>query len=200
VKDKLDWTLKQNLKRVGSLVATYESHPDARGRGRKTAAVLDILRAAVVLLHASLEDVLRGIAEWKLPAAGKEALDDIPLAGTGPVAKKIFLGELAAHRGKTVDELIKLSVEQYLLRSNYNNTAEVAGFLASVGVDVTKVNSRFKGLEEMMSRRHQIVHRADRQQHVSGPGDHTVRALNKYTVRNWIGDVESFVADLFAQL
>jgi hypothetical protein len=162
--------------------------------------VLDILRAGVVLLHASLEDVLRGIAEWKLPTAAKDVLDHIPLVGTGPLAKRIFLGELAAHRGKTVDELIRSSVEEYLLRSNYNNTREVSGFLESVGVDVSKLNSRFKGLEEMMNRRHQIVHRADRQQHVSGSGDHTVRALNKYTIRTWIDDVQSFATDLFAQL
>lgn len=200
MKDRLQQTLKQNLARVESLVQTYESHPDSKGRGRKSAELLDILRAAVVLLHASLEDVLRGIAAWKLPAADKAVLDEIPLVGVGANPKKVLLGDLAPHRTKRIDEMISESIDAYLQRSNYNNPGEIAELLQSVKIDTAKVNGHFKGLGAMMERRHQIVHRADRQQKVKGSGDHTVRAINKYQVRAWRDDVRMFAADLFAQL
>ncbi len=200
MKEELQSTFDGNLARVRSLVSAYQAHPIASGRGRKPVYVLDILRAAVVLLHASLEDLLRGVAAWKLPVAGKATLDEIPLAGTGPVVKKLALGDLVAHRGRTVDNVIADSVNEYLLRSNYNNTADISRLLSSVGVDTSAVNSRFAGLDALMKRRHQIVHRADRQTTVRGSGDHRVRAINQTTVASWISDAQSFAKDLLAQL
>src|SRR5688500_15919554 len=114
MKDKLQLTLSQNLFRVESLVRTYESHPGAKGRGRKSAELLDILRAAVVFLHASLEDVLRGVAAWKLPSASKEVLDEIPVVGLGASPRKILLGDLSQHRNKQIDDVISDSIEAYL--------------------------------------------------------------------------------------
>jgi RiboL-PSP-HEPN len=200
MKDIIKGYLDDNLARVESLVATYESHPAAKGSGRKGTEVLDILRAAAVLLHASLEDVLRRVASWKLPLAPKSVLDEIALAGANPLSKKFTLGDLATHRGVSVEALITSSVESHLERSNYNNTKEIAALLESVGVDVRKVSGRFANLAKLMERRHQIVHRADRKDHVSGSGDHAVRAINKGTVRGWADDVKAFVDDLLAQL
>ena len=102
--DEIRGNLTYNLKRVENLVSIYENHPDAQGQGRKPAELLDILRAGVVLLHASLEDVLRKIAYWKLPSANPTVLDNIPLVGLGPIPKKFLLGELAVFRGKKIDE------------------------------------------------------------------------------------------------
>ena len=143
---------------------------------------------------------MRGVASWKLPQASKDVLDDIPLVGSATASKKFLLGDLAAHRGSTVDVLIESSVESYLARSNYNNTKDISNLLESVGVEVSKVNGRFPSLEELMQRRHQIVHRADRQTEVLGSGDHVVRSLNKVTVRWWAAEVKAFGADLLAQL
>jgi len=200
MKDKLRQTLDANLARVESLVSSYESHPDARGRGRKDTAVLDILRAAVVLLHASLEDLLRGIAEWKLPSASKEVLDEIPIVGRDSATKKLTLGDFVVHRGKTVDTVFEESVESYLQRSNYNNTDDIAKVLGSVDIDVSKVNSRFSDLQVMMLRRHQIVHRADRKAKVSGSGDHAVSAINKHLVRSWATAVREFGIAVLAEV
>ena len=198
--DDIRSTLDQNLSRVENLVVTYESHPDAQGRGRKSAEVLDTLRAAVVFLHASLEDVLRTVARWKLPGASQETLNAIPLVGQGPNPRKFYLGELTQHRGKTVDELLAESVEATLEQSNYNNTDEVASLLTAVGLDVNKLNGQFPALQQMMERRHQIVHRADRQDQVSGRGDHQIRGINKDTVRAWSADVRTFCDALFQDL
>jgi hypothetical protein len=198
--DEIRINLDQNLARVERLVTTYESHPDSQGQGRKSAEVLDILRAAVVLLHASVEDVLRSIARWKLPGASSDALNNVPLVGQGSNPRKFLLGDLAAHRGKTVDQLLADSVNAYLERSNYNNTAEIAALLAAIPVDVANVNAQFSELQEMMERRHQIVHRADRQMQVSGSGDHEIRGINKGTVRGWAASARAFCNSLFAEL
>ena len=125
--DEIRGNLTYNLKRVENLVSIYENHPDAQGQGRKPAELLDILRAGVVLLHASLEDVLRKIAYWKLPSANPTVLDNIPLVGLGPIPKKFLLGELAVFRGKKIDEIFTLSIDAYLEKSNFNNTVVPIG-------------------------------------------------------------------------
>lgn len=198
--DTIRSNLEQNLARVENLVKTYESHPDAQGQGRKTVEVLDILRAAVVLLHATLEDVLRSVARWKLPAASAAVLNDVPLAGSGPNPRKFFLGDLVAHRGKSVDDLLVQSVESHLEHSNFNSTEEIASLLQDIGVDVSSLNSTFSELQALMERRHQIVHRADRQSKVDGSGDHKVRSIGKETVRSWVDSVSQFATDLFGEL
>lgn len=198
--DEIRYNLEQNLSRVENLVKTYENHPDAQGRGRKSAAVLDILRAAVVLLHATVEELLRRIARWKLPSAHSSVLNEIPLVGTTPNAKKILLGELSSFRGKSVDDVLTESVYAYLERSTFNNRRDIINLLENIGVDVTKVSASFDGIEDLMKRRHQIVHRADRQSQVRGSGDHEVRAIHKDTVRTWANAVQSFGTSLFSEL
>lgn len=194
-------TLNENLDRVENLVKTYEAQPDVVGqRGRKSAQVLDLLRAGVVFLHASLEDMLRSIANWKLPLAGQDVIDDIPLIGVGANPKRFLLGALVAHRGKTIDQLITESVSDSLDRSNYNNVGDIASLLTSIGVNVENVNDEFDQLNELMERRHQIVHRADRQETVVGSGDHRVRGINKDTVRQWAASVKNFAEKLTAEI
>ncbi len=198
--DAIRDNLAQNLARVENLVAVYESYPLAQAKGRKSAEVLDILRAAVVLLHASLEDLLRALAYWKLPSADAKVLDEIPLVGQGSNPKKFMLGELAAHRGKRIEDVLTESVHAHLEQSNYNNTGEISSLLKNISIDVATVNSRFGDLRTLMERRHQIVHRADRQKVVKGSGDHKIRAINKGTVRRWAAAVREFGAAVLAEL
>jgi hypothetical protein len=200
--DQIRSTLNDNLSRVESLVNTYEHHPDVQGwQGRKRADLLDILRAGVVLLHASLEDVLRSIARWRLPSANADVLNEIPLVGQrGTNPKKFSLGDLTAFRGKTVDNIFAESVEAHLERSNYNSTNEISKLLNDVGIETAKVNAKFAELQALMDRRHQIVHRADRQDEVQGSGDHKIRGINKYEVRAWAEAVREFSKTVFTEL
>jgi hypothetical protein len=140
---------------------------------------------------------LRDMAHWKLPTASPQVLDTIPLVNR---PKKLALGELANHRGKKVDDLIVESVKAHLEHSNFNNTDEIGGLLISVGIEVARVNSRFPDLQKMMKRRHQIVHRADRQDAVRGRGDHKIRGINKKAVRDWAVAVEEFGTTLLAEV
>jgi hypothetical protein len=190
MKDRIVGRFTENIARVRNLVDIYSTHLSGSGGGRRSHSKTDVLRAAVVLLHAATEDLLRSLAYWKLPSASGEVLAKIPLIATGPAAK-FSLGDLSAHRGKAVDAVISESVNGYLERSNYNNTDEVASLLTSIGVSVVRVSTHFTQLAEVMSRRHLIVHRADRDE-TGGRGNHSVRSIGPVTVSNWITGVEGF--------
>jgi hypothetical protein len=148
----------QNASRVASLIALYENLSTRKDPIDHS----DILRAAVVLLHATLEDFLRGLAGSHLPLAGESALNTVPLANTTTGRpEKFLLGRLAAHRGKTVDQLLQESVDQFLERSNFNSSDEIAALLTNLGLDIDGIRPTFARLDPLMRRRHQIVHRAD---------------------------------------
>lgn len=197
--DQLRASLDANLQRVENLIETYESHPDSKGRGRKRGQQLDTLRAAVVFLHATIEDILRTIASARLPYANRDLLSKIPLSGSNE-SRKFHLGDLISHRGKTVDELLIESVDQYLDRSNFNSTTEIAKLLESVGIAVSAVNGSFSDIEALMQRRHQIVHRSDKQTKVTGSGDHRIKSLPRWQVRNWATAVKGFCEALFQEI
>lgn len=190
MKERIEERVAQNIARVINLVNIYETHLAGNGSGRRGHATTDVLRSAVVLLHATVEDLLRSLAYWKLPSASAEILSRIPLVSGGS-ATKFSLGDLASHRGKSINEIISASVNGYLERSNYNSTDEVSTFLASIGIDSSKVNSWFPALNEIMKRRHQIVHRADRAE-TGGSGNHVVKSIGLGTVRGWINAAEGF--------
>ncbi len=123
----------------------------------------DLFRAIVVFLHATFEDVLRTAARQRLGNAEPKILDNIPLVGTTKLgrAEKFHLGSLAAHRGKTVDNLIQESVEHYLNRESFGSCADVEEILRQMGLDTEPFKSLYADLDRMMNRRHRIVHEAD---------------------------------------
>ncbi len=200
MKTVIEARFESNIDRVKNLVETYDEVAGS-GSGRRDVLKVDVLRSAVVFLHASLEDILRSVAEWKLPEQGKAVIDSIPLTGQGKGgrAEKFHLGELVAHRGKTIDALISESVKSYLERSNYNDTTEVSNLVLSIGVVPKKVSGRFEDIQAMMQRRHQIVHRADANTS-GGSGHHQAQSLSKTTVNNWIDAVEEFAKAFLAEL
>lgn len=199
MKEVIAQRIEDNLARVDNLITIYETFLAGRGQGRRGSNKTDLLRAAIVLLHASLEDFLRGLAAWKLPLAERRVIDGIPLVGIGPNAKKFSLGELTAHRGKYVDDVIRESVDKHLEDSNYNDTTQICSLLEDIGVDSSLVNSEFTSLQEMIERRHQIVHRADRDER-GGSGSHKVRSLGRKKVRIWVKSVRRFTADVLSQV
>lgn len=114
-------------------------------------------------------------------------------------AKKFWLGELVQHKGKTVDDVIAESVHQHLERANYNNADEICSFLSSIGVTPAEVSGSLPELERLMWRRHQIVHRADRDE-TGGRGMHRIRSMGRRRVRTWADAVESFAGEVLARV
>lgn len=144
-----------------------------------------------------MEDVLRSLAYWKLPAAAPEVLAEIPLKGG--TAIKFTLGTLSAFRGKSVDDVIKESTDSSLERSNYNNATEVVSLLQSIGVDTAVLAGNMAELENTMKRRHKIVHRGDENEN-PGRGRFRVEPLSPATLDAWAANTEIFIRSVLAQV
>lgn len=197
MKQEISERFALNIARVKNLVAIYKNLLAGQGKGRRGHQETDVLRAATVLLHASVEDVLRSLAYWKLPNAGAHVLDQIPFAGG--TAVKVTLGTLAAQQGKSIADVIKESVDASLERSNYNNSGEVCSLLQSIGLNTAPAQPYLPKLEEAMKRRHQIVHRADANPN-AGRGNHRVSSIAPGSIDDWIANTEQFVQAVLAQV
>ncbi|MDX1941534.1 MAG: HEPN domain-containing protein [Saprospiraceae bacterium] len=190
------FTLDRNIKRLDDLLKLYENI--SMGKGRKPANTVDLLRATVILTHATLEDFLRNVMIWKLPQAKDSIISKIPLIGTQ--GGKFDLGELLRNREKTVEELIILSIRDYLNTKSFNNTNDICGTLDSINIPITdEMKTCFKLLDEMIQRRHHIVHQADRDDR-QGRGYHGTKSLSYHTVIEWKRVVEKFVKEIIKSL
>jgi hypothetical protein len=193
--------LNDNISRVRSLIALYKAEA-GQHKGRKGIYVTDVLRAATVLLHATLEEFLRGIALWKWPAADENVLNDVPLKNLSTTgrAEKFYLGHLTPFRRLKIQTLIDQSIAQYLdSSSNFNNTNDMSKFLSGVKVGINLVNAKFPELTALMDRRHHIVHQADRNDR-AGPGHHRALSLGAGMVERWADAVEEFAGAVLNEL
>jgi len=192
----------ENLERVRNLVVLYD-RVTGPAPGRSSVQESELLRTAVVFLHGALEDLLRGVAERRLPAASAEVLSQIPFVGGDGRRTTLTLGDLAAHRGRPVEYVISNSVIAYLDRSSYNNPEDIAKLLGQVGLpQKTKerlMGSYARGLRALMSRRHQIAHRLDRNDG-SGRGHHGALSIGKATIERWMSIVRRFGNELLSEV
>jgi RiboL-PSP-HEPN len=188
--------LARNIRRVHVLLRLHdEIKSDASGRFESPD---DLLRAAVVFLHASLEEVLRSLAEKFLPDSSEKVLSGIPLkisGGTTGRAEKFSLGQLKQFRGKSVDDVIAASVSAHLERSNYNNTSDVCSLLDDLAIEHDGTKSFLAELSALMTRRHQIVHRADNDY----GQENAVHKIERDEVQKWTNVVSEFAAYILAQ-
>lgn len=196
MKAEIQTRFSENLERARHLVQVYQT--SALGPGRRAVDTTDLLRAAVVFLHATIEDFLRSLLEWKLPHAAAVHLKDIPLAGKRP-RSTYTLDELAQFRGESVDEVVARSIAAHLDRSNFNDPGEVEGVLERIGLPKTLLDPYRDKLGPMMKRRHWIVHRADRNI-ATGRGHQAAVALQQAAVEAWSTALRRFGDDVLAQL
>lgn len=191
----------KNLGRVDSLIASYDNLPSASQQGRRPVSDGDLLRAAVVFMHATLEDLLRSLEGWKLPTSAPDFLKDVPLAGHRVVnSPKFNLGDLVAFRHDAVNDLIQSSVNAYLLERNYNDPAHIRRAIEACGSDGSMVGPHAATLMAMMKRRHWIVHQMDRNSAV-GPGQHAAQSIGRPLVQKWRDTLAQFgreVLDAFS--
>ncbi len=190
--EQINGRFELNLKRVDSLISIYETYLHKPGQGRRKVTETDVLRAAVVLLHAAVEDFLRSLLVWKLPLAPAQRLNDIPLLSNDPkkTATKFWLGELAQFRGMTVEDLIAKSVASHLEGyQSFNNIGDVVSALADCQLSPEGLDRA--AIEEMIKRRHNIVHKADRNQKEGKQGLHKVASLTPNAVRGFLTAVRT---------
>ena len=172
-----------NLKRAERLAAPFSSKESDGTTSRES----DIIRAAVVLLHASLEDFLRDLQLLTLHSAPREALKRyrLPIGG-GRELESFTVADLARFRHLSVADLIYHSAEAHHSgRSTFNRTDHVVVALRSSGVTEEQIAKLdFSIISEMMNRRHDIVHRADRKE-----GTNKATKIAGKTVHRYIAEV-----------
>jgi hypothetical protein len=188
-----------NMVRVTQLLSLYGSLKENE-KFSSLSATEDILRLSVVFIHSTLEEFLRRLAIDLLPNASEKALNNIPLATeAGGRVEKFSLGNLAKFKEKTVDEVIKQSVESYYERSNFNNTQDISVLFSDIGIDIKKFNGCFSELNKLMNRRHFIVHRGDK---TRKPNESLapISPINSEEVTNWLNVVTEFCGDVFEEV
>jgi len=184
----------RNIDRVKNLTSLYDSSKTP-GQGRKSVQDTDVLRAAVVMLHASLEDVIRSFTKELLPNADQVVLNNVPLKGTDKAsrAEKFFLGALVNHKGKTVDQLIKESVDDYLNQISFNDTTEIITRLKNISINYSDEGINIlPSINLMIKRRHNIVHQADANANHKR-GSYHATSINKEMLDKWIKDTNTFI-------
>jgi hypothetical protein len=147
--------------------------------------------------------LLRGLAEWRLPAASPDVLSQIPFAGGDGRRTTLTLGDLVTYRDQPVGKVIMKSVIAYLARTSYNDSEDIARLLGQIGLTPQArkrlLDAQAADLNSIMSRRHQIAHRLDRNE-LSGRGHHAAISLGKAAVEGWIGVVRRFGKELLDEV
>ena len=189
-----------NLLRAENLLQLYYDKNKGR-RGRKNIYQTDILRAVVVFLHATLEDFLRSVASVYLPQAKEEFLNDIPLIGINDTGRpeKFLLGKLSSFQNKTVQEVISESAQAYLNKLSFSSTKDIAYLLSSLSIRTDHLKSYFSELEQLIQRRHKIVHSADIKARNS-KGQNKIYPIDYTQVKKWTKMLTSFATSLTAEL
>lgn len=199
MREEIESRFRKNLTRVNALVDVYQERAGS-GPGRRPVETTDLLRAAVVFLHATMEDVLRSVLEWRWPRTTLgSSLEDVGVLIGSDLQRKISLADLLNHRGASVDDVIRTSIEAHLERSNFNNVGEIKKALKRSDLSEGLVAGYESELAAMMARRHLIVHRADRHD-VGGSGHHAAASLGQGLVENWVAAVEGFCSAIVAAL
>ena len=200
IKEELAQYIANHLYRITTNLTRVPNLIELANAQRPQITREDILRAAVVFLHATLEDFLRYIGMNYLLTAGEAALDKIGLVGSSDVlrAEKFFLGKLAKHRGKTVDQVIKESVAGYLDRTSFGDPVDISRLLEACGIRLEHVREFYLEIGDLMTRRHQIVHRADLVD-TSVEGPRNTASIDAATVTSWNDAVKSFISVVIAE-
>jgi hypothetical protein len=191
---------EDNLARVRHLIQIYRELPKHLAGRRFEVGTEDLLRAAVVLLHASLEELLRRIAKYRIPRGDEEALKEIPLLHKRDRATKFPLGSLVPFRGDSVDDVLRWSVHAYYERQTFNNIPDIKEVLSRSRVDDAAVRNLYPEIAKFITRRHSIVHRADRGSIKAGAIGHgPIMNINSRTVARWATVSDQFANKILRQ-
>ena len=81
----------------------------------------------------------------------------------------------------------------------YNDTTEIASLLRSLGLDPVKVSTHFPALDELIKRRHNIVHRADMSdENPALPA--LIRNISREEIERWIEAVKETTKEMLAHI
>jgi hypothetical protein len=157
----------------------------------------DVLRAAVVFLHSAVEEAIRNLFLVCLPNCNIANVNRIPFVGHDATVrpKEILLGQLVPYSGRFVDNVIRDSIDKYVDTLNVNSSSHLTEKLQLCEINPTPtLQSYFPSLNELMQRRHQIVHQMDRPDELDAKKP--VMPIEYTQVRTWRNSVEAFYYEL----
>lgn len=167
----------------------------------------DTLRAAVVLLHASTEDLLRALESLTLEQADPATLESFnlcyapPTPGTRPIEKLSLPALARAYPGASIAEVTQRAIAHALDHANYNNLEELISVLQRLAIRPKPLMDRFaEQLAAMMRRRHWIAHRADHMEATATDSTSPVLTpIHQVEVESWVDAVERFGEQILNQ-
>lgn len=159
---------------------------------KSTEYISELLRVVVVFTHATVEDYFREVLRIYLHNIDAETLKTIPLIGTS--SPRFHLGDLAKYQGMAADEIIRQSVDDYVDHISASSTSIIASNLEKVGIDPSPLKPTFPALQEMIDRRHRIVHRFDLSSDRDS-GD-LLESTNVNELRMWLLNTNGFFTTL----
>ncbi|OHR75075.1 HEPN domain-containing protein [Neisseria subflava] len=203
--DEVVSTYQKNKERVESLIQIYKNLGTEKKKGRKSVLHTDILRSSVVFLHASLEEVMRGLAIIIWPTKDAKFINDrVPLWSEKKKDRsdKFYLGELLNFEpDTTIREIIQDSVKQYIdSKFTINNVGQLKKEITDLEIFVNISDSEAQILEGFFQRRHSIVHHADKNNNIGGSGNHSTKTIKPKDVEKYITEVDKVIQALFCEM
>jgi hypothetical protein len=156
--------------------------------------IYDIARASVVFLHSSLETMIREI--YRIMLQDQDNISYIPLAKQSGVPnrkEKFLLSDLVKFRGKSINDVINDSILEYLSQLSINNTTDIANILERSSLSDVTIKKYYPKLEEMIHRRHQIVHEGDI---VKGDPEYLLNPITIENISHWLDTTTEFCAEI----
>lgn len=168
--DTLTERFTGNMRRCQALLEVVEN---MRDDPRISSVADDMVRSVVVLLHATLEDLLRTILSIHYRRS-PEALN-LQARNVAVPAGKIWQDLLEANRefraeseeehvrSMSIDEYVESVIGRTLSRRSYTDTDQVGVFLRETGLEIPEDERSvyLADISSLMARRHRIVHNAD---------------------------------------
>lgn len=160
------------------------------------------MRSAVVLLHATLEDLLREAIRSRPSLDNEKFIKSLMLEADGNKnrAKERFgIIDLLEHKDLAVSEILNKSISHHLDRRSFNHIGDVKEALIQIGVSHAEFKVLLPVIGKAIERRHKIVHRSDRTEHsekTHGPPT----TIGKLTVEEWTKSIGRFGVLLLREL
>lgn len=177
---------ESNATRVDGLLVLYDRICVG---GTDDKNLTDILRACVVLIHASLEEFLRVIGGTFLPFVEPKKLEEL-FKSSKAVEHRYTVQELYKSVDMSIVDFLKAELAKHLSQASWSSASQIASYLAYFDYPIcNKLSAFFPILDEMISRRHQIVHRADMLQNENSP-----TVINKEMVQKWLNGTREFIS------
>jgi hypothetical protein len=148
----------------------------------------DVARATIVFMHSAFETALRAVVGIKLRNGAD--IGFLPFPGR---KEKLTLKELEKYRGSSVAEVLDKSIDAFLSNLSFNNSNDVADILSRLKIPQDKLQRHYPALNQLMERRHKIVHEADLKRTQTG---YELEKIDIPNIEVWLNAIEQFFTPL----